>query len=263
MDRSSYKHYHLDPIDTRKFFHTYFSGKSDKIIIDEIVKYPMEILHKEFKSGNIKGDTFIDISIGSAIFHLLPVCDHFKEITILESNDQCLEDIVKWMKKDADALDWSHASTHMAKLEEEKSGKWEEKEELLRSRVKRILKCDFTKEILTDPVVLDKADCLMSMCIMHFVHKDHDSYRAGMKKVASLIKLGGHLVMIGGFNTRYCTVGEDKLHMLSFDENFMLSNLKSIGFSIESFQKTMSKLSGGMIDYDHIWFVRAVKMWEL
>ncbi|XP_063291726.1 indolethylamine N-methyltransferase-like [Pelobates fuscus] len=262
MDRSSHKHYHLDSIDTRKIFHTYFSSKADKNVIDEIVKYPMGILFKEFNSGNIKGRTFLDISMGSAIFHLLPVCDHFKEITILEVNDQCLEELEKWLKKDVDAFDWSHASIHMAELEG-KGGNWEEKEELLRSKVNRIVKCDFTKETLTDPVVLDKADCLMSLCIMNFVHKDHDSYRAGMKKVASLIKLGGHLVMFGGFNATSCTVGEDKLHMLSFDEDFMLSTLKSIGFSIESFQKAHSKLTIGMMDYDHIWFVRAVKMFEL
>ncbi|XP_063291724.1 indolethylamine N-methyltransferase-like [Pelobates fuscus] len=262
MDRSSLKHYHLDPIDSRKIFHTYFSAKSDKIIVDEIVKYPMEILYEEFKSGNIKGDTFIDISVGPTISHLLPVCDYFKEITILEVNDQCLEDIEKWVKKDADALDWSHTSTHMAKLEGN-SGNWEEKEELLRSRVKRILKCDFTKENLTDPVVLDKTDCLMSLCIMHFVHKDHESYREGMKKVTSLIKLGGHLLMFGVFNAKFCTLGEDKLHIMSYDEDFMLSTLKTIGFSIESFQKTKSKIRCTLVEYDHIWFVRAVKMWEL
>ncbi|CAH2320321.1 nicotinamide N-methyltransferase-like [Pelobates cultripes] len=117
MDRSTRKHYHKHEIDSQDIYDTYFSASADKNLLDEVFIFPMKAVFNASKLGHIKGDTLIDISSSASIFHLLPICTYFKDITILEFNDACLKDLQKWLNKEPGAFDWSHASKIVAELE--------------------------------------------------------------------------------------------------------------------------------------------------
>ncbi|XP_053308408.1 indolethylamine N-methyltransferase-like [Spea bombifrons] len=262
MEPSALKHYHMEEFNPKLFHGSFFSPSSDETILEELFRFPIKKLHQILKSGEIKGDTLIDFSAGPVIFQLLSVCEYFKEITVLEFNDKCIQDLQKWIKKEKDAYDWSHASKIVTELEG-KSDKWKQKEEALRSRIKQILKCDFTKQNPTDPVVLPKADCAISLYMMNFVCKDLDSYRDYLKKVSSMLKVGGHLLIFGGFDARFYTVGNHKFHKLSFDEKFLRKALGETGFSIKHFDAIESQVRNEFVYYGHVWFVSALKTREI
>ncbi|XP_063291711.1 nicotinamide N-methyltransferase-like [Pelobates fuscus] len=209
--------------------------------------------------GQITGDHLIDISVGPAIHHLLLIFEFFKGITILECSDYCVNELEKWKTKESDCFDWTHALSIMEKLQGT-SFKGEDIENTLRRKISHILKCDFTKENVTDPVVLPKADCVLSMFVLHVVSDDHNDYCRNLKKISCMLKLGGHLLLFGVFNGTYYTVGESKFHVLTSDEKSIKDDLREAGFTIEHLEVIESKTHNDTIDIEHVWLIKALKV---
>uniref|UniRef100_A0A8C5R8B8 Nicotinamide N-methyltransferase n=1 Tax=Leptobrachium leishanense TaxID=445787 RepID=A0A8C5R8B8_9ANUR len=259
MDRSALKYYHVHDPDPKQLHERYYSAAADCNIFEELFIFPIKQLLKI--SGTIKGESMIDLSAGPTIFHLIAICEGFKEITILECADSCIVELEKWMKKEQDAIDLSHTSQIVAALEGN-SDKWEEKEESLRGRIKHVLKCDFDKDNPTHPVVLKKADCLLSMSILNLVSKDHDTYCRNIRKMSSMLNVGGHLLLFGGFNSSFYTVGCESFHALSCDEPFVRKAVQKAGFTIIIFETLESKVRNEVVHYEHVYFIEALKVRE-
>ncbi|KAM8927180.1 indolethylamine N-methyltransferase-like [Pelodytes ibericus] len=261
MNPSSLKHYHVHSVDSRFMFDTYFSSSADKQHVEEIVMFPINELHKEAKSGRIKGDTLIEFSAGPVIFHLFPVYKLFKDIIMLEFNDECVRDVQKWVNNEEGAFDWSHASQKVSELEGNRDD-WKEKEEDLRRRIKCILKCDFTKENPTHPDVLQKADCVCILYVLDHISKDLDEYCHNLKIISSMLKLGGRLLMFGGFNASFYMLGEHKYHVLCFSEEEFRKAVRDCGFCIERLEVIDSTIHD-FSDYKQVFFISAVKEKDL
>ncbi|CAH2320319.1 nicotinamide N-methyltransferase-like [Pelobates cultripes] len=262
MDPSSPKYYLEDNFDPNDLYDIYVGATADKKHMDELLLFPLKVIFSEVKSGRIKGSTLIDISFGPFIFHLLPLCKYFKDITVLEFNEPCLKVLQKWLNKDEDALDWSHAAKIAAELEGN-SENWVEKEEDLRRCIKTILPCDFNKQNPTDPVVLAKADCVINLYVLGKISKDSDSYRQNLKIMSSMLKLGGRLLLIGAFKASHYKVSGEKYHVLNFNEEELRTMLKDCGFNIERMEVMESKIRSDVIYYHQMFYVCAVKIKEL
>ncbi|XP_063291701.1 nicotinamide N-methyltransferase-like [Pelobates fuscus] len=234
-------------------------GTVDKYIMDEVVRFPIEQLYKVAAQGQITGECLIDISVGPYIYHLLPIFEYFKDVTILEFSDLCVKELVKWKNKESESYDWTHAFLIMAELQGT-SFKGEEIENALRRKISRILKCDFAKENVTDPVVLPKADCVLSMFVLHAVSEDHDEYGRNLKTIACMLKLGGHLLLFGVFNAKFYSVGESKFHILPSDEKSIKKDLREAGFVIDHLEVVESKIRNESIYCEHVWFIKALKV---
>ncbi|CAH2320326.1 nicotinamide N-methyltransferase-like [Pelobates cultripes] len=269
MTSSTHKHYHLHNIDSEKVVERYFSTTSDILMLDEIARFPAEELFREAKEGLIGGDHLIDISAGPSVIQLFPIFKFFKEISILEFSDICIKDLQKWVNSHEDAFDWRthkhffgkhemHLQVVKRKGASSTKGKGESENDL-RRRIKHILKCDFSKANPTDPVVLPKADCVLSLYVTHMVSEDHEVYRSNIKKIASMLKLGGRMLLFGGYNGAFFTVGEEKYHLLGCGEKFIKEALKDAGLATERYEVRKSKINNEMASYDHLFFIRAVK----
>ncbi|KAM4652105.1 nicotinamide N-methyltransferase-like [Discoglossus pictus] len=222
----------------------------------------MKQLHKELAKGHIKGDTLIDISAGPIINQLFPICDFFKEITILEHTDSCIKELEMWMNNESDAFDWSHAATFVCELEG-KSDQLQRKEEQLRRKVKQILKFDLSKENPTDPIELQKADCVLSVWGLSVLSMDHDGKSRDIKKISAMLKLGGHFLLVGGFNATFYMLGDHKYHTLTYNEEFLRKILGEAGFTLECIEMSESNISNDIIDVDIIYFASAIKDREI
>uniref|UniRef100_A0A8C5R7V6 Nicotinamide N-methyltransferase n=1 Tax=Leptobrachium leishanense TaxID=445787 RepID=A0A8C5R7V6_9ANUR len=261
-DPKAFKHYHMHDIDSKDIYDTYYGTSADAKHLDELVIFPLRMTIKEIKTGRIKGDTLIDMSAGPSVFQLFPICTYFKDITILEYNVSCLREKQKWLHKEPDAYDWSHASEIVAKLEG-CSDKWEEREEDLRKRVKQILKCDFTEENPTHPVILQKVDCVFNLYMVGHISKDLDTYRCNLVIISKMLKLGGRLILVGGFGASHYTVGAHKYHILNFHDEDLRKIIKDCGFCIDHMEVMESKIRSDKLYYHHLFFVSAVKKKEL
>ncbi|MEE6467747.1 hypothetical protein FKM82_008046 [Ascaphus truei] len=239
MDSSSHKDYHDEEHDPRLVIETYFSETSE-----------------------VTGETLIDISNSPCVLQLLPACEIFKEIIVVESNERAISDLEKWLNKEPGTFDWSHTSKLLCQLEG-KNVMWHEKEEQLRRAIKRILICDFSKENPLHPVILPPVDCLLSFGYLEVVSKDLDVYRSNLIKVSSLIKVGGHLVLLMVISMSYYMIGEHKFYILKYDEEYVRKTLTDIGFVIKSVDLQTRKEKTHLLDYEHVGFILAQKEREV
>ncbi|XP_063798010.1 nicotinamide N-methyltransferase-like [Pseudophryne corroboree] len=262
MDPSSVKFYHTHEFDAKTILEKYFSTTTDEKIFREIVLFPLRSLQKLQASGNIKGGILIDFSTGPSLSHLFPICEDFHDITLLETNDFCIKELESWINKEEEAFDWCHLAEFHPELEGY-SEKWMEKEESLRRNIKHIVKCDLDKENPADPFVLEKADCLITVYILHHISEDKDSYRKNLIKLSSMIKVGGHLIIVGGFNATFFSIGQHKYHALNIDEDYVRKVIADVGFTIEHLQTLESKLCHDDVTYDHLYVLTARKVKEV
>ncbi|XP_063291730.1 nicotinamide N-methyltransferase-like [Pelobates fuscus] len=258
MDARSSKIYHEPGFNSRLYLNELFSINMDKSLQEETFLFPMKMMHKALLSGLIGGSTLIDVTMGPVVHHLLSICTLFKDIIILEFNNDCVKEMEKWLNNETEAFDWSHASQFTTELGGNRVH-WLEQEHMLKKTIKRIVKCDIAKENITDPVILPSADCLLIAGVLQVMSKDHESYRQHLNKFSSLLKPGGHLILFEGLNATFCQVGEHRCHVLTADEPFLRQALTDEGYTIECFEAIERKSKSSVIDAQHIVFILATK----
>ncbi|XP_056397729.1 nicotinamide N-methyltransferase-like [Hyla sarda] len=248
--------YHEGHDHTELCYKSFFSRDAET----EIVLYPAERLHH--LSGLMKGSSLIDFSTGLGIAHLLAISDSFQEITLLNANENYVVELEKWRQNHTDSLDFSHWAPTICDLtvNREEPQKLEEK---LRKKVNRVLHCDFTKENVTEPHVLPKVDCGLCIWSLGPISTDQASYTENMRKMVSLLKVGGHLVVFGGFNASYFVLGDKKYHTFMYDENTVRTAMAAAGCSIISFHYDESKTPDHKLDSTHMFCAFAIKEREV
>ncbi|MEE6484723.1 hypothetical protein FKM82_013990 [Ascaphus truei] len=218
MDSSLHKHYHDEEFDPRRFLDIYFyNGTND--MFEEVVIYPIAQLFQMFSS----------------------------EINVIEFTDANIREFEMWRNKEPGAADWSHAAKIVCELEG-KSEEWPGKEDKARRAVKHVVKCDLTKDNPLEPVVLPHMDCLLSAFVLLVISKDHQAYQRNLKKLASMLKIGGHT---------------HKFYTLSCDEEFIREAVCDAGFIIENLEALPTKKSSNFSDYTHVTFLVARKEKEV
>jgi len=108
---------------------------------------------------------------------------------------------------------------------------WKEREQLLRHTMKAIIPCDITKEyplgVQEDPFeIISTSLCLEAAC------KSYTEYKAAVKKLAGLLKLGGFMIMTVVERETYYMVGRDKWYCLYLTLSQVTEALEEAGFVV-------------------------------
>ncbi|XP_075696802.1 indolethylamine N-methyltransferase-like [Rhinoderma darwinii] len=258
MDFSTHKRYHVHGFDSRQFLEHYFSDKSEMVFGDDTLKFVIENLRQVFSGGHINGDILIDLSSGSIIHHLYSACEFFKNIIVLKVNNRCIMELKRWVDERTGAFYWGHTSK-LLQEKEENSDQFQDQEAKLRSALQHVVKCDLEKENMTDPLVLPLADCIISTWLLGVISKDQDDYIRYLRKFSRLLKPGGHIISIGTLGTTYYTVGKDKFHVFTFDEDFLRKSLIGEGFIIDYCNVKDRMAVSDITDYKAVIFIAAHK----
>ncbi|XP_071969401.1 nicotinamide N-methyltransferase-like [Engystomops pustulosus] len=258
MDSSNYKLYHVHGCDSRGFLESYCSDKPDMVFREDSLIFPIENLKKTFQLGHIKGDILIDLSISSIVHHLYAACEFFKHIIVLKVQDRCILELKRWVDTRTGAFHWGHAAQLHAEIEG-KCKQLEDKEGKVRSALQHVVKCDLEKENMIEPIDLPPADCIISAWLLDAISKDQDDYIRYLRKFSKLLKIGGHLIIIGCSEATYYIVGKDKLHVFTYDEEFVRKALVGEGFIIDRCEVKERTNVSDLIDYKAIMFIAAHK----
>ncbi|XP_056400839.1 indolethylamine N-methyltransferase-like isoform X1 [Hyla sarda] len=207
---------------------------------------------------HINGDVLIDLSGSSMVHHLYSACEFFQHIIVLKVSDGCIMELKRWLDSRTGAFDWGHVTKLHVEIEGN-SGQFQDKEGKVRSSVPHVMKCDLEKENMTDPIVLPPADCIISVGILDAICKDQDDYRRYLRKFSGLLKPGGHLILFGFLAVTYYTVGKDKLHAFSYDEDFARKALVGEGFVIDYCVVKKRTNVSDLTDYKAMIFIAAHK----
>ncbi|XP_056398090.1 nicotinamide N-methyltransferase-like [Hyla sarda] len=258
MDSGSHKIYHKHGFDSRQFLEDYCSDKPEMVFEDDSLIFPIENLKKTFIEGHIKGDVLIDLSLASTVHHLYSACEFFNHIIVLKVSDRCILELKRWLDSRTGAFDWGHAIKLHKKITENRD-QLANKEEKVRSAVHHVMKCDFEKVNMTDPIVLPPADCIISTWLLDSICGDQDDYRRYLRKFSGMLKPGGLLMLFGSFDMTYYTVGKDKFRAFTYDEDFARKALVGEGFVIDNCKVQKRIAVSDLSDYKAVTFIAAHK----
>ncbi|XP_040182042.1 nicotinamide N-methyltransferase-like isoform X1 [Rana temporaria] len=258
MEPGSHKLYHVHGFHSRNLLDTYFSSKPGMPFAHEALRYPMEKFYNAFCSGDFRGDVLIDISAGPIIQHLYAALEYFRDIILLKPTEHCILEVKKWTDSRTGAFDWSHTTTLATELAG-KSDQCEEKEIGLKAAITHVVKFDINKENLTDPIGLPQADCLLFWCITEAISKDLEEFVRNFRKFSKLLKPGGRIMFYGALNCTFYMVGEEKFHMVKYNESDLRSILSNEGFVITHLEVSQRKAESDLSDFDSAVFCTAYK----
>ncbi|XP_069802679.1 indolethylamine N-methyltransferase-like [Dendropsophus ebraccatus] len=258
MASSSHKRYHVHGFDSRQHLEDYMSDKPEMVFEEDILIFPIECLAKTFSQGHINGDVLIDLSVGSFVHHLYAACEFFKHIIVLKMRDRCILELKRWLNTRTGAFSWGHATKIHVEMEG-KSDRLEDKEGKVRSAAQHVVKFDPEKDNMTDPIVLPPADCIISVWFLDNICKDQDDYIRYLRKISRMLKPGGHLILYGCLDLTYYTVGKDKLHAFTYDEDFARKALVRAGFSVDFCEVKKRTAVSDITDYKSMIYLVAHK----
>ncbi|XP_034995823.1 nicotinamide N-methyltransferase [Zootoca vivipara] len=247
---------HFAPKDYLKTYYSF--GKEDGSQENGALTFHLQKFHKTFTMDGIKGDTLIDIGSGPTIYQFLSSCGSFREIIATDYTDQNRNEIKRWLKKDPEAFDWSQALKYVCELEGDRE-KWVEKEEKVRSTVRRVLKCDVTQVNPLAPLVVAQVSCLTSAFCLDVACKDLTAYRAALRNIGSLVKPGGHLVLLVALRGNVYMVGQHPFFCLYLEQETVDSAVTEAGFDILWSEGTKNSYPPTHCDAKDIYFLVAQK----
>ncbi|XP_078541528.1 indolethylamine N-methyltransferase-like [Lissotriton helveticus] len=244
--------------DARKFNEAYFIQSSS--FFKDVLAGSFSYYVKSLSSGDVKGDSLIGLCFGPFLFFTLPLCDYFNEITFACPDDKSTQETQKWLTNEPDAMDWSDAVRMVCEIQG--CGEtWIEKQEILKIKVKRVLKYDASSCEPFSPVIHPRADCLLLACALEGLVTDKKSYCDALKNVSSLLKPGGHLIMIVALETTFYMCGDFKFPLLCIDADFLKDAVTGAGYEIEEdhiYRREFESLYD-VTDYKYFAFIKACK----
>ncbi|XP_068130592.1 indolethylamine N-methyltransferase-like [Hyperolius riggenbachi] len=258
MSTQQYKSYHDEALDARDLVETYFSHGQVQMIEENVV-FPLRYLHKWASKGLLKGSKMIDLSIGSAVFQLFPLCNIYKEIYVLEFTDSNIDHFKLWLNKKEGATDWSHAAKRACQLEGNRQD-WKEKAYQVRRAVKGVFKWENYQTTPIDPTLVPEVDCILSVYLLHVACKTQEEFQNSLKNAVSRLKMGGHLVMFAAVNMSYYMVGQHRFLILNMDEKTLQELVIKTGFVIEESGLMKSAEKSDLLDYSYLCCLRARKV---
>ncbi|XP_066495270.1 nicotinamide N-methyltransferase-like [Tiliqua scincoides] len=219
---------HFHPKD---YIKTYYSSSSGNQEFSNLLKFNLKNLHKAFTLDGIKGDTLLDIGSGPTIYQFLSACESFREIIASDYTDQNREEMQRWLKKEPDHFDWSPVVKYVCELEGDRE-KWEEKEKKVRRTVRQVLKCDVTQANPLAPLVMPQVCCVTSQFCLESACQDLPTYCLALKNICSLLKPGGHLILMTALKHNFYMVGQHRFFGLYLEQEMVSSAVREGGFDI-------------------------------
>lgn len=242
----------------KDYLTTYYSFHSGPVAEQEIVKFSLQNLYQTFSTGGVGGDVLIDIGSGPTIYQLLSACEVFREIIVTDYTPQNLQELQKWLKKEPGAYDWSSIVQHACELEGDRS-RWQEKEAKLRRTVTRVLRCDVTKTPPLGSAQVPLADCVLTFLAMECACPDIDTYRAALRRLAGLLKPGGHLVTLVTLRFQHYMVGPKKFSGVYLEKEVVEKAIQDAGCQVLKCNCVSLSYSEAYCSHDGLCFVVARK----
>lgn len=138
---------------------------------------------------------------------------------------------------------------------------WKEKEQRLKKKLIKILPIDVHQPNPLGFALSQPADALVSAFCLEAVSPDRPSFDQALRNVTTLLKPGGHFLMIGALEESFYLAGEAKLSVVPVREADVKESFARSGYRVHSFHSydMPSSLKIGVDDVQGIFFIHAQK----
>ncbi|CAH1265134.1 INMT [Branchiostoma lanceolatum] len=242
----------------RDYLNTYFSGFQGKDEKDDFGHWMMKGHHEIFQPGQLTGQRLLDIGTGPNIMSLLSASKYFPEITCSDYLQSCREELQQWLHDDPGAFDWSPHLQYTSALEGDSTTP-EDIASRLRSAVKAVLPCDVFQPNPLAPLSLEPFDVVVSSLCLDSACKTREEYCACLGNMASLVKSGGGLILIGTLDCTIYTVGKELFYNVTVEDDFLRDSLTKFGLANIEIKKFASNLDVKVCDLSAFYYLTAKK----
>lgn len=176
----------------QKYFAEYFPDpmiQDEKLLLEFLIEYL-----KKLPTTSLA----LDFGCGPVVSHLIPLVTKAQEIHAADFTSIYRTEIENWAAKKSNAHDWSLYTSETLKIEgflDPTKEEIEQRENLVRKKLKKILSCDITKP---DPMGLE-ARGLYQLVTSHYCVEalgvDLPTWRIYMRNLMSLVAPGGTLIL--------------------------------------------------------------------
>ncbi|KAM9801310.1 phenylethanolamine N-methyltransferase-like [Neosynchiropus ocellatus] len=224
----------FDPAEYLRYNYSY--PRVDFSKEDCFVVWLLKTLHKAFNEDDIKGGVLLDVGSGPTLYQVMAACEIFDKVIMSDFLEANRNELKNWLQDNGkSSLDWSPFFKHACKLEGREPSAWEEKAARLRKVLKGIAPTDvhLPQPVSADVVPPEGADCIISCFCLDSACLSTSTYSRDLGHVVSLLKPGGHLMIVGTVGMTYYYGGpKASLKTYPFTELEVLKLLKENGISL-------------------------------
>ncbi|XP_077998618.1 nicotinamide N-methyltransferase-like [Glandiceps talaboti] len=190
----------------------------------------LKIMTDYFKNETFTGPRLLDFGCGPTVHLMAEACSRFDDITAAEFAEPNRREVEQWVRNEPGAWDWSEYITYICELEG-KSETCEERTKRLRKAIKEVIPCNVLKSNPLEPNVLEPFDAVITSLCIEAACMDLEEYKMAIKKMASLLKCGGTLIMFVILGQSFYDIGGKYFYSLKLNRPFIEETVAEAGFT--------------------------------
>ncbi len=228
-------------------------------------EYPLGQFHDFFRNNCLTGLKVLDYGCGPTLLYSISAAAHASELVLADYTEKSRQALQLWMSKDPKAFDWSLYFDYVVQtLEGGTEAQAREREERMRKVVKAVVPCNIFEEKPIEQGYEGPYDVISSCFCLEGCITTVEEYAAGIKRLSSLLKPGGRLVIYTSERENIGKVGDWKVgehvfHVLAINGDFIKTTLEQSGFSSVTVKHFKANVHVAYSDTPGTMFVIATK----
>ena len=164
--------------------------------------------------------SILEYSGGPSILKLINLVPTASEIVFSDFLEPNRLEVKKWLDDDPSAFDWKPAIKHCLKLEGS-CGDAEDiykRESMLRDKIKAVVHCDLTSHNIVEEGYEGPYDLVNCDGVLDDICTSKEQFAEGVKKLSSLVKKGGYLMITTDDTDSYSFSGIEFINVLDLSK---------------------------------------------
>ncbi|XP_021372756.1 indolethylamine N-methyltransferase-like [Mizuhopecten yessoensis] len=219
-----------DNFDPECYMKTHDWSTSEEEEERSIFQFNVDSMHDLFNSGVIKGHTLLDIGTGPTIRTVVSASAHVHEIYLSDVSQRNRAVMTDWWK--GNSMAEAELTDYVLKRENARHS-IADRQEMIKAKIRGVLPIDVRSgHPLGKRDHPHQFDVITTCLCFESAAQTTEAYRQVVQNAASLLKVGGHLVVIGIFDTTHYEVGDFKFMSVSLSQEEIEQIYKTCGFRI-------------------------------
>ena len=172
----------------------YLKSRFSNVNVPGRILFPLECFHEAFQClpSSLK---VLDYGAGPVIMSIISAARTASEIVLSDLAESNLEALRKWLRRDAEAFDWSPYFDHVVQtLEGKGEEEAREREERLRETVKDVAYCNIEEDPPIRTTCPGPYDVIIDSGTLTASSRSKEMFEVGVRKIVGLLKPGGTLL---------------------------------------------------------------------
>ena len=229
LDQDKY----IKEFNPKGYFNSYLC---DPKVFSQEISHLVHFYSSTFSDNSL---CILEYSGGPSLLHLVPAALKASKIVFSDYLQQNRIEVNKWLSNDPGAFDWTSCIEQTLILEGETPDeiKIQKRAATLREKVHAVVSCDLSSSSLVERGYEGPYDVVNCTGVLDSICSTVEQFSLGVKKLSSLVKGGGYLILNNDYTSESYFVGDAEfVTPLNVTESDIKDAFYSSGFSEVAFE---------------------------